>query len=250
MNNLTYHFSQILIIWDGRQEILFNYNHLVAVSIIMLFLGFLICNNFAVALNSTDTIIQRYIEKYQELGEKGFIKDCASSMGNSEVFKSICQTVADVVKKKMENQTQISNSTSNAITQETYTDSRGFTVGYPSDWHVDGGSIVKGTREFSVQTFNDSRFSILDTPNFADIMRNTYKDDNGIKMTGNLGQINIDEVPANTFSFAEGNKETMVAALMHNGIPYLFKFETLKENFDKDTDNMLEFFGSIKFLDE
>ncbi len=69
-------------------------------------------------------------------------------------------------------------------------------------------------------------------------------------MSGNLGQINIDQEAANTFSYTQGNKETMVAALIHNSIPFLFKYETLKQNFDKDTYTMLEFLGSVKFLDK
>ena len=37
---------------------------------------------------------------------------------------------------------------------------------------------------------------------------------------------------------------------MHNNIGYVFKYETLKENFDNDTDTdtMIQFLSSIKFL--
>ena len=105
---------------------------------------------------------------------------------------------------------------------------------------------MKGTREFSIQIFNDSKYSILDTP--IHIMRDVYKDDHGV--TGNLGQINIDQESADTFSYTQDNKEIMAAALMHNSIPYLFKYETLKQNFDKDTDTMLKFFGSVEFPDQ
>ena len=40
----------------------------------------------------------------------------------------------------------------------------------------------------------------------------------------------------------------MAAALMHNSVGYVFKYETLKKNFDKDTNTALDFFGSIRFL--
>jgi hypothetical protein len=61
-------------------------------------------------------------------------------------------------------------------------------------------------------------------------------------------QIDIDGNPAGTFSYCEGDNEIMVAALMHNDIGYLFAYQTQKLNFDQDTDTMIRFFGSIKFL--
>jgi hypothetical protein len=204
------------------------------------------------AQSSQDTYMQQNIEKYQELGEKGFIKDCMSTPPKEIFTKDTCQILRDTVKEKMMSQqeNQTANATSTSQGYEVYNDiSGGYSVRYPSDWHVRGGNIIKGTREFSVNAFSDPKFSILDTSNFGATMHDLYKDD-GVKFTGNLGEIQIDGEPARTFSYSEDNKETMVAAIMHNNTGYLFKYETLKENFDSDTDTMIQFLSSIKFLDK
>ena len=145
-------------------------------------------------------------------------------------------------------QNQTANYTSASQGNEIYNNFKeGYSVRYPGDWHVLFDNIVKGSREFEVNTFNDPKYSILDTSNFAAIMHTIYKDD-GVKFTGNLGEIQIDGESAKTFSYSEDNKETMVAAIMHNNIGYVFKYNTLKENFDTDTDTMIRFLASIKFL--
>lgn len=127
-------------------------------------------------------------------------------------------------------------------------DNNGYSVEYPSDWHVLSGDLVKGTREFSATTFSDPKYAVLDTDNFADIMTDIYREEDGNKITGGFGQIQIDRNPARTFSYSHGDEEFMVAMLMHNNIGYLFKYQTHKQNFDQDTDTMLRFFGTIKFL--
>lgn len=104
-------------------------------------------------------------------------------------------------------------------------------------------------REFTAQLDNDSRLSLLDTNDFAQIILEVYQEDKNFKVTDNFGEINIDDESAHTFSYSENNKETMVVALVHEKVPYVFKYQTLKENFDRDADIMLRFFSSVKFLD-
>jgi hypothetical protein len=142
--------------------------------------------------------------------------------------------------------------------EKTFTNAKfGISMKYPSDWTfvpeeedlVLFGDIVKGTREFTVQLDNDSRLSLLDTDDFAKIILEVYQEDNDVKVTNNFGEINIDGEPAKTFSYSENDKEIMVAALMHENIPFLFKYETLEENFEKDTDTMMHFFSSVRFLE-
>jgi hypothetical protein len=188
-------------------------------------------------------IMQQNIEKYLELGEESFIEDCV----NGGVGEYTCQRVAEITRQEVEasKQNQSSNSLSNPedIIYETYTNNHlGYSVEYPNDWQVLFGDIVKGTREFTVQLYNDSRLSLLDTDDFAEIILEGYQEDNDVEGTGNFGEINIDGESAKTFSYTENNKETMVAALMHENVPYLFKYETLEENFERDADTMLRFF--------
>jgi hypothetical protein len=41
-----------------------------------------------------------------------------------------------------------------------------------------------------------------------------------------LGQLNIGNEPASSFSYSQGDKEFMVVALMHNNIGYVFEYGT------------------------
>lgn len=196
-----------------------------------------------------DAVIQRDIEKYQELGDKGFIKDCMSSV--IEPTKSICEAIRDMVKEKIANQTSINQTLINGSSTEYQVyndDNKGYSVEYPSDWHIVFDYLAKGAREFSATVFSDPKYAILDTDNFADIMTDIYSEEDGNKITGGFGQIDIDGNPARTFSYSHGDEEFMVAMLMHNDIGYLFKYQTQKQNFGQDTDMMIRFFGSIKFL--
>lgn len=195
-----------------------------------------------------EELMQRNIEKYAELGEKGFKQDCM----DGGVPESICAKVTDITREEVEasRRNQSSSSTPEDIIYETYTNyDLGYSVEYPSDWQVLHGDIVKGTREFTAQLDNDSRLALLDTKDFAQIILEVYQEDKNFKVTDNFGEINIDDESAHTFSYSENNKETMVVALVHENVPYLFKYQTLKENFDKDADIMMRFFSSVKFLD-
>jgi hypothetical protein len=53
--------------------------------------------------------------------------------------------------------------------------------------------------------------------------------------------------PAFSFSYSILDKEYMVVVLMHNNVPYVLEYGTLKENFDKDLDTMLHIIGTIRF---
>jgi len=63
-----------------------------------------------------------------------------------------------------------------------------------------------------------------------------------------LSNLNIGDEPALSFSYSQDNKETMVTALIHNNVGYIFKYTTMKENFDGDTDDMAKFLAAVKFL--
>jgi hypothetical protein len=196
-----------------------------------------------------DTVIQRDIEKYQELGDKGFIKDCMSSV--IELTKSLCESIRDMVKEKLQNQTLMNQTSINGSStgfQIYNDDNKGYSIEYPSDWHIVFDNLAKGSREFGATIFSDPKYAILNTDNFADIMTDIYREEDGNKITGGFGTIDIDGNPARTFSYSHGDEEFMVEMLMHNDIGYSFKYQTQKVNFDKDTDMMIRFFGSIKFL--
>lgn len=191
---------------------------------------------------------QRNIEKYLELGEEGFKKDCI----DGGVPESLCESLTDIAKEDVEalQQNQSSTIDSQDNTYETYINNiRGYSVEYPSDWQELSGEIVKGTREFSLQLYNNSLFSLLDSDDFADITYEGYQENKDVEVEDELGEINIDGESAYTFSFTENNKKSMLVVLMHENVGYLFKYETLKENFEKDSDIMWRFFSSVRFLD-
>lgn len=181
------------------------------------------------------------------------MKDCES--GKSPFIpKIICDDFAVLIKKDIEEleQNQTSSSVTRPITYESYNDyANGVSVEYPSDWHVSdfGGEIFKGTREFTISASDDPRYSLLDTYNFGQISFEVDEERDGVKITETPGRVNIDGEPAFTYSYIEDGNEIMTMALMHNSIAYTFKYETLKENFDKDSDIRLHFFGTIKFLE-
>jgi hypothetical protein len=192
---------------------------------------------------------QQRIEKYLELGEKGFIKDCKK---NQFFPGSVCDDIANFTKMQIEEleQNQTSDSVIEPITYKTHNDyENGFSVEYPSDWHVGeyGYKIFEGTREFSITVNDDPRFSLLDTYNLGDIMFEVDKERDGVKIIDNPGRVNIDGEPAFTYSYTEDSNEIMTMALMHDSVAYTFKYETLKQNFDKDFDTMMHFFGTISF---
>ena len=62
-----------------------------------------------------------------------------------------------------------------------------------------------------------------------------------------MAELNIDDEPALSFSYSYGDREVMATALIHNNVGYLFKYETLKENFDSDIDLMTRYLGTIRF---
>jgi hypothetical protein len=63
-----------------------------------------------------------------------------------------------------------------------------------------------------------------------------------------LGQLNIGDESAMSFSYSQGKSESMVVALMRNNIGYVFEYTTLKDNFEKDFDSMMHFLARIKFI--
>jgi hypothetical protein len=106
--------------------------------------------------------------------------------------------------------------------------------------------LSSGTREFTVSTYDDPRYSVLDTNSFGNIIFDVWKDKDGAKITDNLGQLNIGDEPASSFSYSQLGKEHMVVALIHNNVGYVFEYDTLKENFEKDFDTMMHFIGTLR----
>jgi len=196
---------------------------------------------------------QQNKEKFLELGEEGFRKDCYKN--SADFPKSVLDDVCEFMIDKMKNETgtlqqnQTLESVTGSTTYTTHNDySNGLTVQYPTDWHVsyDGGKIFKGTREFKITAHDNPKVSVLDTNSFGDIIFEVQRDNDGIKITDKLGRLNIDGEPALSFSYSEGDKEYRDVVLMHNNIGYVFEYGTLKENFDKDFDTMMHFFGTLR----
>jgi hypothetical protein len=202
-------------------------------------------------------------EKFLELGEEKFRKDCYKNLNSDNKItedilgympKNFAKEACESKISKIKNETAPlqQNQTSDSVTGETaYTThndySRGFTVEYPTDWHISGDKIFKGTREFTTSTYDDPKYSVLDTDSFGSIMFDIFKEKDGVKITGDVGQFMIGNEPALTFTYSELDKEHRVVALMHNNVGYVFDYGTLKENFDKDFDTMMHFIGTIRF---
>ena len=204
-------------------------------------------------------------EKFLELGEEQFRKDCYKNLNQDnevaedildympkDITKDICE--GKIEKIKNETATLQQNQTLDSVTGEaTYTThndfSRGFTVEYPTNWHISsaGEKIFKGTREFKISTYDEPTYSVLDTNSFGNIIFDIHKEDDGTEITDNLGLLNIGDEPAASFSYSKLGKEFMVVALMHNNVGYVFEYGTLKENFDKDFDTMMHFIGTLRF---
>jgi hypothetical protein len=204
-------------------------------------------------------------EKFLELGEEKFREDCYKSLNMDnkigedllgympkDFAKDACES--RISKFKNETATLDQNQTLDSVTGETaYTTYNGysnaFTGEYPTDWHVSqgGDKIFKGTREFKISTYDDPKYSVLDTSSFGNIIFDIHKEDEGVKITDNLGQLMIGDEPASSFSYSQLDKEYMVVALMHDNVGYVFEYGTLKENFDKDFDTMMHFIGTLRF---
>jgi len=208
-------------------------------------------------------IDQQNKEKFLELGEEKFRKDCYKNLNIGGEFandfmkglpKDVAKTLCEDRISKIKNETASldQNQTSASVTGQTaYTthndELRGFTVEYPSDWHVSGDKIFKGTREFTTSTYDDPKYSVMDTESFADIMFDIFKEKEGAKITGNLGRLMIGDEPALSFSYSDGDREYRDVVLMHNNIGYVFEYGTLKENFHNDFNTMMHLIGSLRF---
>lgn len=200
------------------------------------------------------------IEEFKELGEKAYYKKCTQGE-----FADILKKLFDLKKICKSNIAELKNltitaaganeqqnqSSSNSITYLTHYDyTNGFSVEYPSDWHVSDSTIYKGTREFSLTVFDEPMYALLDTDGFASTYFDSYKDMDGVVITDSLAGINLgtNDEPALTFSYSKGYYENMATLLIHNNVGYVFKYTTLKQNSDADFDTMTHFLASIRFL--
>lgn len=83
--------------------------------------------------------------------------------------------------------------------------SNGFSVQFPSDWNLaSSGSfnsigndlmIHKGTREFTLDFYNDSEYSLMDTDSFGGVYFDSYKEMDGVVITDSLARINLGTMP-------------------------------------------------------
>ena len=198
------------------------------------------------------TMKQIEVEKFLELGKKGYMENCLNTeYGGILDANTVCEAVVKGVESdaKSFKQNQTSNNTNMQATKLLYVDNKtGYSLKYPSDWHQIGSDILKGTREFSSDIYDDPKFSLADTPVFADAMIDIYLDEHNAKIIEKPSKIIIGGEPAVLFSYSQDEKATMAAALMHNSVGYVFKYETLKKNFDKDTNTALDFFGSTLYI--
>ena len=193
-----------------------------------------------------DMIKQQQIEKFLDLGEKGYMKDCLE-WGSD---KSFCEELTNIVKNdtKSFQQNQTSNTTNVQATKSYVDDENGFSLDYPSDWHQLGSSIFKGTREFSLLKLSDPKFLLFGTLEFGRTWFEIREVESHVKVIDKPRNILIGGEPAVLFSYSKDEKATMVAALMHNNTGYVFEYKTQKENLDKDIITALDIFGSIRFL--
>ena len=192
------------------------------------------------------------VEKFLELGKKGYMENCLNTEYRGILdANTVCEAVVEGVESdaKLFQQNQTSNNTNMQATKLLYVDNKtGYSLKYPSDWHQIGSDILKGTREFSSDIYDDPKFSLAGTPVFADAMIDVYLDEHNATTIEKPSKIIIGGEPAVLFSYSQDEKVTMAVALMHNSIGYVLRYETLKKNFDKDTNIALDFFGSIRFL--
>lgn len=202
---------------------------------------------------------QRDIEEFLDLGEKGYYKHCLNKLSLLEDLEDLAKKVC---KKNLEEltstnaslqQNSMSNSTGDTTTYLTYPDyANGYGVEYPSDWHVSEflglHSIYKGTREFSIDIFDEPTYALINTEAFGDTYFDSYGEMDGVTITDSLARIQIGDEPALTFSYSKDDDEVMTAVLIHNNVGYAFKYTTLKQNFDGDYDTMTRFLASVKFL--
>lgn len=198
------------------------------------------------------TMKQIEVEKFLELGKKGYTENCLNTEYRGILdANTVCEAVVKGVESdaKLFQQNQTSNNTNMQATKLLYVDNKtGYSLEYPSDWHQIGSDILKGTREFSSDIYNDPKFSLANTPVFADAMIDIYLDEHNATIIEKPSKIIIGGEPAVLFSYSQDEKATMAAVLVHNTVGYVFKYETLKKNFDKDMNTALDLFGSIRFL--
>jgi hypothetical protein len=217
------------------------------------------------------------IEEFKVLGEKAYYKKC--TQGASDLLKELYDNVGldlkKVCKKSIAELKNITSSTNTTEQPESYSNSttttpvtylthydysNGFSVEFPSDWNLaSSGSfnsigndlmIHKGTREFTLNIYNDSEYSLMDTDSFGSVYFDSYKEMDGVVIADSLARINLgtNDEPALTFSYSKDYYENTVTLLIHNNIGYAFNYKTLKQNSDADFDTMTHFLASIKFL--
>jgi len=212
---------------------------------------------------------EQNIEEYKVLGEKAYYKKCVKD-SQSKISKEIMNNMdikldwKDICKRQIVELKNITSTTSNStgpITYLTHYDyTNGFSVEFPSDWNLaSSGSfnsigndlmIHKGTREFTLNIYNDSEYSLMDTDSFGSVYFDFYKEMDGVVITDSLTRINLgtNDEPALTFSYSNDYYENMVTLLIHNNNGYAFTYKTLKQNSDRDFDTMTRFLASVKFL--
>ena len=202
----------------------------------------------AQADDSIGKMAEEGVKKFFELGEERYLEDCK----NKGIPDNLCKLFSKSFKKGVESGKYNLTSSPAKENYETYYDSANrFVIDYPSKWEIDQGlnklEFYKGTRNFEVLIQEHSYLSSIDSMEFGDTLYEIYDQRDGIKMVEPLTSLNIDEKPASTFGYSDGIYQTKVVSMIQNNLGYEFKYSTLKDNFEKDSDLMNYLFSSIKF---
>jgi hypothetical protein len=220
---------------------------IILVSSLIIPFGF-ISSTQAQSDDSIEKMAEEGVKKFFELGEERYLEDCKKK----GIPDSLCKLFAKGFKKGVESGKYNLTSSPAKQNYETYYDSSNrFVIDYPSKWKVDKGlnklEVYEGTRNFEVLIQEHTYLSTIDSIEFGDTLYEIYDERDGIKMVKSLTSLNIDEKPASTFGYSDGIYQTQVVSMIHNNLGYEFKYSTLKDNFENDSDLMKYLFNSIKF---
>lgn len=198
--------------------------------------------------DSIEKMAEEGVEKFFELGEDQYMEDCKKK----GIQDNLCKLFAKSFKKGVESGKYNLTSSPAKQNYETYYDSaKSFVIDYPSKWEIDKGlnklEFYQGTRNFEVMIKEHPYLSSIDSMEFGDTLYEIYDGRDDIKMVEPLTNLDIDEKPASTFGYSDGIYQTQVVSMIHNNLGYEFKYSTLKDNFEKDSDLMNYLFNSIKF---
>jgi len=83
------------------------------------------------------------------------------------------------------------------------------------------------------------------------MLRNIYSENSEkelLKPT-KTGEYEIDGIKTSPFQYLDSNSKVQVVGIIHNDQWYIFKYKTLKDDFEDDKGIMTKIFNSIRLLD-